>query len=379
MLSSLGFGAMRLTGTASGWGGPIHDSAKEIIEYAYEHGVNYFDTSYFYHGGESERFLGKTMARFPRNSWYLASKFMSGLVTVEKGKCQPTDSRFPKPIDVFNFQLDRCGVDYFDFYMLHNLSESTYGHFTDERIGIINCLAEQKAKGRIRHLGFSSHARHETIEKFLNEMKARGFNDFEYGMIQLNYFDKILQDAEKKHRVLTKHGLSVFVMEPVRGGRLTKLGAEAEALLKAKRPADSLAAWAFRYLQSLDNIPVVLSGMSNLAQVKENIKTMSAHDPLTPEETEILRRVVELSAELVPCTTCAYCVEGCPQKLDIPTLLTLYNEAEFSVGWYTEAAMKVLKEEEKPTACTFCGKCVPLCPQNIDIPHALKDFSKRFI
>jgi predicted aldo/keto reductase-like oxidoreductase len=375
-LSSLGFGAMRLTGTPQGWGGPIHKSATKMIEYAYEHGINYFDTSYFYHDGESERFLGKTLKRFPRDSWNLASKLPGNLMNFKNGKLEVSGKTFSTPADIFNFQMERCGVDYFDFFMLHNVSESTYGIYTDEKLGLVNCLLEQKAKGRIRHLGFSSHGRHDTIENFINYLNVKKRNEFEFIMIQLNYLDWTLQDARKKHDFITKHGLSVFVMEPLRGGRLANLQADAGAILKAARPKDSYVAWAFRYLQSLENIPVVLSGMSTLEQLKENVNLFSKHDPVTKKEINLLQQVIETITDLVPCTSCGYCTEDCPQNLNIPMLLTMYNEAGYSMDWFLKAAIRALKTEEKPSACTSCKNCITLCPQNIDIPQAMKDFSK---
>lgn len=375
-LSSLGLGAMRLTGATSGWGGPIHESAAEMVDYAYANGVNYYDTSYFYHGGESESFLGKALSRYPRDSWYLASKFPGNMMSFTNGQIEISGKTYANPLEVFEFQMERCGVDYFDFFMLHNLAENTYGIYTDQQLGLIDCLLEQKAKGRIRHLGISSHGRHETIDKFLTEMKANGCNDFEFVMIQLNYMDWKLQEAGKKYEVITNHGLPVFVMEPLRGGRLADLGPDADALLKTVRPTDSHAAWAFRYLQSLDNVPVVLSGMSNLDQVKENINLFSKHDPVTPQEVELLEQVLETFVDRIHCTTCGYCTEDCPKNLDIPTLLMMYNEAGFSMAWHLNAAIKMLKPEEKPSACIFCGKCIPLCPQNIDIPDALKKFNE---
>jgi len=377
-LSSLGLGAMRLPATGPGYGAPIdYPKATELIEYAYEHGINYYDTSYFYHDGDSERFLGKTMAQVPRDSWYLASKMPGNLMQFNNGKLEVSGKAFDRPLDVFDFQMERCGVDYFDFFLLHNVSENTYDIYTDEKLGIIDCLLEQKAKGRIRNLGFSSHGRHDTIDNFLKYLAARNCKDFEFAMIQMNYMDWTLQEASKKYDVLTKNGLSVFVMEPLRGGKLANPGASQTGMLKAARPADSPAAWAFRYLQSLDNIPVILSGMSTMEQLKENLSLFSKHDPLTQAESKLLQQVVETITEIVPCTSCRYCVEYCPQKLDIPTLLTMYNEAGYEIGWFLNVALKTLKENERPSACTSCGNCIPLCPQNIDIPKALRDFSEK--
>jgi len=374
-LSSLGFGVMRLPATAPGYGAPIdYAKAGPLLEYAYENGINYYDTSYFYHDGDSERFLGKTMAQVPRDSWYLASKLPGNLMKITDGKLTVSGKHFARPVDVFDFQMERCGVDYFDFFMLHNVSEATYDIYTNEKLGLIDCLLDQKKKGRIRHLGFSSHGRHETIEKFLNYLKARGCTDFEFVMIQMNYMDWTLQEANKKYDVITKHGLPVFVMEPLRGGKLSNPGPEVQKLFQAARPEDSAAAWAFRYLQSMDNVPVILSGMSSMEQLKENLSLFSKYDPLTNNETKILQQAMEAIVELVPCTSCRYCVEDCPKNLDIPMLLTMYNEAGYDMGWFLNAAIRALSEEEKPMACTSCGKCIPLCPQNIDIPKALKTF-----
>jgi predicted aldo/keto reductase-like oxidoreductase len=376
-LSSLGFGVMRLPATGPGYGAPInHKKAAELLEYAYEHGVNYYDTSYFYHGGESERFLGKVMGQVPRESWYLASKLPGNLMRFDKGKLEVSGTPFANPKAVFDFQMERCGVDYFDFFLLHNVSETTYDIYTNDELGIIDCLLEQKAKGRIRHLGFSSHGRHDTIDKFLNYLAARGCNDFEFVMIQLNYMDWILQEANKKYEVITKHGLPVFVMEPLRGGRLANLNPAADALLKAARPNHSHAEWAFRYLQALSNVPVILSGMSSLEQLKENLKIFSAREPVTQNEILLLQKVMETMVDTLPCTSCQYCMEECPQNLDIPMLLTMYNEAKFEMGWFFHAALRAISNDKKPAACIFCGKCVPLCPQNINIPEALEKFSK---
>ena len=378
-LSSLGFGAMRLTGKSSGWGGPIHESAKAMIDYSMEHGINFYDTAYFYHDGESERFLGKELAGYPRDSWYLSSKFPGNLMSVKDGKLEVSGKSFSKPVDIFDLQIDRCNVNYFDFYMLHNVSESTFDTYTDDNLGIIDCLLEQKAKGYIRHLGFSTHGRAETIDRFMRYLKQRNCNDFEFVLMQVNYLDWTLQNAEKKHAVATEHGLSVFVMEPLRGGKLAGLGKEADTLFKSARPNDSHAAWAFRYLQMLDNTPVIVSGMSTFDQLKENVELFKKHDPLSKEDAAILQKAKETITELVPCTTCGYCVSSCPVNLDIPTLMTMYNEAGYEMAWFLSSAIKSLKEHEKPGACTSCGACSPLCPQNIDIPKAMEEFNEIIV
>jgi hypothetical protein len=379
-LSALGMGCMRLPSTSNDWGAPIdEDAAMELIDRAYNSGVNYFDTSWFYHGGDSERFIGEALKRYPRDSWYLASKLPGMMMRKVDGKYQLSGSNkdnrvFYNPRDIFEYQANRCGVDYFDFFMLHNVSEGSYGTYTDPDLGIVETMLKLKEEGRIRHLGFSSHGRADTIEKFLTETGERYGDIFEFVMIQLNYMDWTLQKAKDKYELLTQRGIPVMVMEPLRGGTLARLGEKPNALMKAARPNDTQAMWAFRYLQGLDNIAVVISGMSSMEQLTENLATFNRHEPTTPCENEILQKVLANLVDLIPCTDCKYCMDECPQKLNIPLLLTLYNEAGFEMGWFLQAALRNLKDSEKPTACTACGGCSPLCPQGIDIPGALKRF-----
>ena len=374
-LSWLGFGTMRLPQTEPR--GPIDEKkAMEMVEYAYAHGVNYYDTAFFYHATESEQFIGKALSEFPRESWYLADKMPGNFMKVVDGGVKLElrafgmgDETFNNPGEVFQQQLERCGVDYFDFYLLHNLDEGTYELYTDEDLGIVDYLLGQKKLGRIGRLGFSSHARPETIETFLDR-----YDCFEFAQIQLNYLDWSLQEAGKKYEVLTKRGIPVIVMEPMRGKKLASPGEKATARLKAVRPNDSPASWAFRFLQSLPNIPVILSGMSTLEQLKENIGIFSKEDPMPEPERELLFQVADTLADFVPCTACRYCCDSCPQKLDIPMLISAYNEAVFDVTWYVYGVLGDLADSEKPQACTGCGTCSPLCPQNIDIPGTMGKF-----
>ena len=381
-LSSLGMGCMRLPATASGYGAPIdEEKAMELIDHAYKSGINYYDTAWFYHNGDSERFAGEALKKYPRDTWYLASKMPGNMMRKENGKYLLTGSNkdnktFYSPAEVFDYQAKRCGVDYFDFYMLHNVSEGTFDIYTDEELGIIDCLLKKKADGRIRHLGFSSHGRADTIDRFIKHTKERYGDILEFAMIQLNYMDWSLQKANEKYDVLTKHGLPVMAMEPLRAGKLARLGEKADAILKSARPDDSQAAWALRYLQSFDNLAVVISGMSSMEQLEENLTLFGKHNPTTQDENALLQKVLENLVDLIPCTDCKYCMEACPQKLNIPLLLTMFNEAGFEMGWFLAAALRVLKDNEKPTACTSCGECSPLCPQNIDIPEVMEKFSE---
>jgi len=275
------------------------------------------------------------------------------------------------PAGLFEEQLDKCGVDYFHFSLLHNLCETAYDFNTDEELGVVEYLLAQKEAGRIRHLGFSAHARAETIDRFLNWKDC-----FEFVQIQLNYLDWTLQDAKRKYEVITNHGIPVIVMEPCRGGRLASLNEKADAMLKKARPNDSIASWAFRFLQSLPNVQVVLSGMTTMEQVVENVKLFSEPDPTTEGEKKLLQQAIATMVNLVPCTACRYCCDVCPQGLDIPKLISMYNEASFENPFTLNFTLDAMKEAELPSACLACGDCKELCPQGIDVPDIMKRFAE---
>ena len=359
-LSLLGFGTMRLPCREDG--SIDEQQVAEMTRMAMEAGVNYFDTAYPYHGGQSERVMGRVLSKYPRESYCLATKY-PGHQILSSGY---------NPAEIFEEQLVKCGVDYFDFYLLHNVNEKSMEVYMDPQWGIVAYFTEQKRLGRIRHLGFSSHAQVEGLEKFLDYCGA----DMEFCQIQLNYMDWTLQKAKEKYDLLTARGIPVWVMEPVRGGKLAALSQADSARLKALRPEDSDASWGFRFLQSLPNVKMILSGMSNPAQMADNLKTFAARDPLAPEEQELLLSIARGMMDTVPCTACRYCCEGCPKGLDIPMLLAVYNELRVVPS--VNAAMRVefLPEDKKPTACIACGKCARSCPQNIDIPGALKALSE---
>lgn len=373
-ISQLGMGCMRLPTT--GKGGPIDErKARELIEYAYEHGINYFDTAYRYHNGESEVFLGKILNQYPRESWYLATKMPGHMMRYNEGKLEfvgyLTGLKKTSPAEIFEEQLEKCRVDYFDFYLLHNVCETSYDLYTNEVLGIVDFLLEQKKAGRIRYLGFSAHGRAETIEKFLNWRDC-----FDFVQIQLNYLDWTLQNAKRKYEILVERDIPVMVMEPCRGGRLASLDEETNAMLKKARPNDSIASWAFRFVKSLPGVQVVLSGMTHIDQLKDNIKTFSDPTPITEEEIELLRKVVSRLVDLVPCTSCRYCCEGCPNNLDIPMLISLYNEFSFEPSPGLRFTIDALTDEEMPSNCIACGECKKLCPQEIDVPVIMKKLSE---
>ena len=360
-LSRLGFGTMRLPTNADG----SIDEAQvtEMTAYAIAHGVNYFDTAYPYHGGGSERVIGRVLSKYPRDSYYLATKY-PGHQIISTGY---------NPAEIFEEQLKKCGVEYFDFYLLHNVYEKSMEVYLDPQWGIVDYFKEQKRLGRIKHLGFSCHAETKGLKEFLDE---RG-EDMEFCQIQLNYLDWTLQDAKGKYDLLTERGIPVWIMEPVRGGRLAKLSEAEEAKLKALRPEGSISSWGFRFLQELPNVKMVLSGMSNMEQMVDNVKTFSEDKPLTAEETALLLDIAEGMKDSIPCTGCRYCCDGCPAGLDIPGLISTYNEIRFSPAVNVAMRIEFMPEDKKPTACIGCGQCTRMCPQNIDVPGALKDFAEK--
>jgi len=360
-LSLLGFGAMRLPKKDDG---TIHEEeTARLVEQAMAEGVNYYDTAYFYHKGESEPVLGRVLKAYPRDSFFLATKYPGHEV----------DPTVTKPADIFEDQLEKCGVTYFDFYLLHNINERSIDTYLDPRWGIVEYLKEQKRKGRIRHLGFSAHADTPCLERFL---EAYG-RDMEFCQIQLNWLDWTLQNAKGKYQLLDKWNIPVWTMESIRGGRLAKLSEADEKKLKQLRPEESVASWGFRYLQGLPNVKMILSGMTRMADVQDNLRTFSEENPLTREEVELLMDIAEGMKDSVPCTGCRYCCEGCPVGLDIPAMMAAYNELRFSLSPVVRGRIEMLPEALRPSACIGCGKCAHICPQNIDVPTAMADLAEK--
>ncbi|MEE0420358.1 MAG: aldo/keto reductase [Lachnospiraceae bacterium] len=362
-LSALGFGTMRLPLAESGPDALIdEEKTAEMVACALDNGVNYFDTAYGYHDGQSEVVIGKVLSRYPRDSYYLATKFPGyDLSNMDKAEA------------IFEEQLKKCGVEYFDFYLFHNVYEKNIDPYLDEKYGIMDYLMKQKEAGRIRHLGFSAHGRYDTMKRFL---EAYG-EHMEFCQIQLNYLDWKLQDARAKVDLLNEYKIPIWVMEPLRGGSLASLSKENEEKLKALRPEEGIPAWAFRFLQAVPGVTMVLSGMSNLEQMKENIATFSEEKPVYGKEMEALMEVTDSMLDILPCTACRYCVTHCPQGLDIPTLLALYNETRFANGLITHMAVDALQEEKRPGACVGCRSCEAVCPQQLGIADAMADFVKK--
>lgn len=364
-LSALGMGAMRLP-VIDGDDSRIDEAAAEkMVACAMENGVNYYDTAWGYHGGQSEFVMGRILKKYPRDSFFLATKFPGyDLANMDKVE------------EIFEKQLEKCQVDYFDFYLFHNVCEMNIDAYLDPKYGIYDFLTKQKREGRIRHLGFSVHGSLAVMKRFLD---AYG-DAMEFCQIQLNYIDWEFQDARAKTELLAQKGIPIWVMEPLRGGRLASLPDEDEARLTALRPEETVPAWAFRFLQTVPGVTVTLSGMSDMAQMQANIRTFEEEKPLSEKEMETLLAIAKqmVGKTALPCTACRYCVSHCPKGLDIPSLLGLYNEHSFTEGGFiAPMALSAVPAEKQPSACIGCRSCEAVCPQQIKISEAMKDFTAR--
>ena len=363
-LSALGMGAMRLP-VIDGDDAKIDEAAAgEMVAYAMEHGINYYDTAWGYHNGNSELVMGRALSKYPRDKFYLATKFPGYDL-----------SNMPKVKEIFEKQLEKCQVEYFDFYLFHNVCEMNIDAYLDEKYGIFDYLMEQKKNGRIKHLGFSAHGSYDVMKRFLD---AYG-EHMEFCQIQLNYVDWSFQNAKAKVELLKEHNIPVWVMEPLRGGKLASLPEKETSILKSMRPDEEVPAWAFRFLQSIPEVTMILSGMSNAEQMKANIATFETDKPLNDEE---MKRLLALADGMLngtlPCTACHYCVSHCPKGLDIPHLLELYNEHKFTGGGFiAPMALAAVPEDKQPSACIGCRSCEKVCPQQIKISEAMADFAAK--
>lgn len=354
-LSTLGMGNMRLPQKGVASNAPIDwEASAQIIDYALEHGVNYFDTAWVYNNGESERCLGAALKRHAadRDKFYIADKFNIDATT---------DYEM-----VFEEQLRRLQVDYIDFYLIHCLMDSNINRYIES--GAIEYFEEQKRKGRIKYLGFSSHSSVETLRRFAD------IRQWDFAQLQINYYDWRYSETVKEYSILEERNIPCMVMEPVRGGKLAVLPEKAEKLLKTAHPDWSMAAWAMRFVQSLPNVLVVLSGMSNMEQIEDNVKTFSSDKPgLSDEDKALLDKACEMFRAYihVPCTGCRYCTAECPQQINIPEFISVYNKFKVNGTWGIKSDLENIVTEGKPADCLQCGACMKHCPQSIQIPDLM--------
>ena len=364
-VSGLGMGCMRFP-LINGNNAVVDEvAAGEMIRACMEMGINYYDTAWGYHEGSSEATMGRLLAPFPRESYYLASKFPGYDL-----------NNMDKVEEIFEEQLKRCQTDYFDFYLFHNVCEANINQYLDPKYGILDYLLKQKEQGRIRHLGFSTHGSIPVIERFLD---AYG-EHLDFCQIQLNWFDWLFQKGDQKVKMLNERGIPIWVMEPLRGGRLAKLPEEYMEKLEAVAPGRIPAEWGMRFLHGIPGVTVVLSGMSNMEQITSNVNTFDHLTPLPEEELAVLMEIAqEMAAQTsVPCTACRYCTTHCPMELDIPRLLEVYNELLYSGKTVLPTLMiSALEENKRPATCIGCRSCEAVCPQEIKISEALATLAER--
>ena len=353
-VSLLGMGCMRLPKVDPEKEDIDYEKAQGIIDYAYANGVNYFDTAYGYHGGQSELFVGQALKKYPRESFFLASKMPIWCVK-EKGDVER----------IFNEQLQRCQTDYFDFYLFHSQNAANFQKC--QEFGVYEFLSQMKAEGKIRRLGFSFHDTPEVLRHICDTYP------WDFAQIQLNYLDWEMQDAKTQYQILNDREIPVIVMEPVRGGALASPCEAADILFREERPDKSVASWAIRFAASLPGVLTVLSGMSNMEQVRDNVDTMTRFEPLTDREREVIDEALEAyrKKDTVPCTGCRYCMD-CPFGVDIPKMFSLYNHYVLDRDGedYLEA-YEAQPESERADQCRACGACMEKCPQHIRIPDQM--------
>lgn len=362
-LSALGLGLMRLPVIDENVADIDEAVAEEMIDYAYKNGINYFDTAWGYHDGNSELVAGKYLSKYPRDTYYLATKFPGY-----------DNSNFGKVEEIFEKQLEKCQTTYFDFYLFHNVYEGNIDDYLNPEYKTFEYLLEQKKNGRIKHLGFSTHGSYEVISRFL---EAYG-EHMEFCQLQLNYMDWHFQSCEDKVKLVGDRGIPVWVMEPLRGGRLANVSEEMSVKMKEFRPNENIPAWAFRFLQSIPEVRMVLSGMSDMEQLKENISTYKDDRPLSDEEMKWLIESIDIESKMarVPCTACSYCITHCPKQLPIPKLIALYNEHKITGGGFiAPMAISSMPKEKQPANCIGCRSCEKVCPQGIKISEVIKELS----
>ena len=356
-ISTLGFGVMRLPEDPENPGKFDRKQGQKIIDRAMEPGVNYFDTAHIYQKTDSETFLGEVLKKYPRDSYYLATKFYGS----PKRDIRKT----------FFEQLERLQTDYIDFYLLHCLEEDTFALYTDPERDYLGFLRQMRQEGRIRYLGFSTHASPELLERFLC------YDDgFDMALMQLNFVDWELLDAKGQYEILTRHGIPVWVMEPLKGGRLATLNEEACNILHQAEPERSIPSWGFRYLMGLPNVQTVLSGMGSIEMVEDNCATFHEHKVLDNQEQQLLEkaRAAFIGSLGVPCSGCRYCCDNCPEALDIPLLIRYYNEKSLGGEAWKIPGLEQTKGAEH---CLGCGACAEHCPQKIDIPKIMEVLKKK--
>lgn len=365
-ISLLGLGTMRLPCKTplKREENPLIDykESQRLVDLAYENGVNYFDTAYMYHVGKSEKFIGSALSKYPRESYMVADKLPIWLC--------------PKPSDmekVFQKQLKRTGLEYFDNYLLHSLDKKNFEKC--EKFGAYDFVLEKKREGKVKNIGFSFHGTIDDLKEIVST------HQWDFAQIQMNYLDWKNQNAEEQYKILTDAGIPIIVMEPVRGGKLADVSPEVNRMLKSEKPYSSIASWAMSFVASHENVVSILSGMNSEEQMMDNLNTLTDFKFMTEREFSLCSLAAGMINEknLIPCTGCDYCAD-CPKGIKISTVFSIYNQ--YKNGDISEENAKKLynsiPKEYSADFCIKCGKCAGHCPQSIKIPDILAGEIKSF-
>lgn len=371
-MTKLGMGMMRLPLLdENDFKSVDYEQVNKMVDEYMDEGFNHFDTAYIYHEGVSEDVFKKCVVeRYPRESFKIATKLPLFVIT-EESQLEP----------LFKDQLKKCGVDYFDYYMLHNVSGFTETAW--KNVDLYSFIQKKKEEGYIKHIGLSTHGNAEFLEEILVEHP-----ELEFVLLQINYLDWEDEGIESKKclEVARKYNKLVMIMEPYKGGFLADVPDEAEKIMKDYNPDKSVVSWAMRFVANLDDICVVLTGASNLKQLKDNISEFKNADPLNDEELDILKKVSEIinSIITVDCTKCRYCVDSCSSEIDIAKIFDLYNKHKMlDTDEWTQLGNAYLNYSKLPgvgiaSDCIECDLCIEECPQEINIPKVLKDVAETF-
>ena len=366
-MPKIGFGLMRLPETD----GVIDiDKVCKMADAYMEAGFNYFDTAYVYHGGNSEKAVKEAIVkRYPRDSFTIATKLPAWSI-----------HSFEDRDRIFNEQLERCGVDYFDFYLLHSIEDGN-NYDTYVKYDCFNWGIQKREEGKIKHLGFSYHGTPELLVKIVDSHP-----EIEFVQIQLNYadWDNPLVHSGKLYQILSERNIPIIVMEPCKGGKLANHDEECTEILKSIRPDKSVASWAFRFVGSLPGVTTILSGMSTQEQMEDNMNTFKNFEPLSDEERAAIDKVIEVMfrVEQIGCTACRYCVDGCPMSISIPDVISAINTKRKFPGdmrpqfFYTGLVSR--DGNGKASDCIGCGQCEGVCPQHLPIIEILKEGVEKF-
>ncbi len=357
-ISLLGFGAMRLPIINEVETDIDQKKVEEMVDYAMEHGINYYDTAYFYHRGESEKSIGKALKKYPRDSFYFANKMPLAIIQSKQQAEQ-----------IFEEQLKKCQTDYFDFYLAHSINSYTYDVLN--KYDIYDILNKKKEEGKIKYLGFSFHDTPKLLEEVIKKYK------WDFVQLQVNAIDWEMVDAKTQYKIAQENGLQIIVMNPLRGGQLSTLNETSANTLKQANQDVSLSSWGLRYVGSMSDILSVLSGMSNMEHLQDNVKTFTNFKPLSEEEQQIYAKAMEeyKMSGAIACTGCKYCID-CPIDIEIPKIFSIYNQHKNGTkfkDWQFTMAYEQIPEEHRADKCINCGLCKTKCPQKLDIPNLLKD------